>query len=223
MMDEKEYKRQIRDLARMLYAYLKEHCVGRELSTSTLVGKAVKPESSFFPFEENEIWDTHDALWNLTRQGHKYQMDFDRYANQCVGLPYNIPFIFRLKKDKHECWDGLVPFFKSGKSYLKWIREGYHDECEGEYYSYFQELKNAVSPFGYDEPISEKEMCKALEQSQVSGEMIDVVPDPEFLPGGAREGQCDGWTYHLEFVSHEEYFRRHPKDENDDAERVELT
>ena len=26
-MDEKEYKRQIRDLARMLYAYLKEHCV----------------------------------------------------------------------------------------------------------------------------------------------------------------------------------------------------
>ena len=30
--------------------------------------------------------------------------------------------------------------------------------------------------------------------------------DKEFLPGGAREGQCDGWTYHIEFVSMRDYF-----------------
>ena len=39
-----------------------------------------------------------------------------------------------------------------------------------------------------------------------TGEMIDIVPDKEFLPGGAREGQCDGWTYHIEFVSMRDYF-----------------
>ena len=49
-------------------------------------------------------------------------------------------------------------------------------------------------------------MIKALKRSQRTGEMIDIVPDDEFLPGGASEGQCDGWTYHIEFVSMRDYF-----------------
>ena len=49
-------------------------------------------------------------------------------------------------------------------------------------------------------------MIRALKRSQRTGEMIDIVPDEEFLPGGASEGQCDGWTYHIEFVSMRDYF-----------------
>ena len=49
-------------------------------------------------------------------------------------------------------------------------------------------------------------MIRALKRSQRTGEMIDIVPDKEFLPGGAREGQCDGWTYHIDFVSMRDYF-----------------
>ena len=40
--------------------------------------------------------------------------------------------------------------------------------------------------------------------------MIDKVPDPEFLPGGESEDQCDGWTYHLEFILPDEYKRSIP-------------
>ena len=29
--------------------------------------------------------------------GHKYDADFSEYEDQCVGLPYNIPFVFKLK------------------------------------------------------------------------------------------------------------------------------
>ena len=37
--------------------------------------------------------------------------------------------------------------------------------------------------------------------------MIILEPDPEFLEGGAKEGQLDGWTYHLEFVDPDVYFQ----------------
>ena len=49
-------------------------------------------------------------------------------------------------------------------------------------------------------------MIRALERSQRTGKLIDVVPDKEFLPGGSHEGQYDGWTYHIEFVSMQDYF-----------------
>lgn len=218
-MSSKKYT-EIRVFARVLYAYLKEHCIGREVSTSEIAYEVVKEKGSgAFPISENDMWDVDNALSAIVAQGHKYVMDADNYANQCVGLPYNIPFIFRLKADKHECWNGLVPFFKSGRSYLKWLREGYHNEdSEGAYFDYFRELRQAVDPLGYEQAVPEKEMRKALMRSQVTGEMIDVVPDTEFQPGGEREGQLDGWTYHLEFVSHEEYFKRHPMEMNDEQE-----
>lgn len=30
--------------------------------------------------------------------GHKYEADFSKYEGQNVGLPYNIPFVFKLKQ-----------------------------------------------------------------------------------------------------------------------------
>ena len=29
---------------------------------------------------------------------------------------------------------------------------------------------------------------------------IQIVPDSEFLGGGKRSGQCDGWSYHIELI-----------------------
>lgn len=51
-------------------------------------------------------------------------------------------------------------------------------------------------------------MCAALERSQATGEMIDIVPNDEYLSGGEREGQYDGWEYHIEFLPMEEYFKK---------------
>ena len=113
-------------------------------------------------------------------------------------------------KKQHPSWAGIVPCFESGRDYLDWIQHSslWDGSVPPEYEDYFRRLGGAVLFKGYDGSIPEKKMCRALERSQRTGEMIDIVPDPEFLPGGARECQLDGWTYHVEFVSREEYFKR---------------
>ena len=111
MSPKDQYKQDINAFARTLYAYLKEHCVGRELSTSKLVGEAVKPVPAydkrgklinpnppFYPFTDDELWDVHYALWRIVRQGRKYELNFDKYGDTPTGLPYNVPFVFRLKQ-----------------------------------------------------------------------------------------------------------------------------
>ena len=104
-------KKEVRDFAKMLYGYLKEHCIGRELSTSELVIEAVEPDPSFnkegrlinpntpfYPFLEDDLWAVHDALWAKVQQGRKYVMDFSKYEGLEVGFPFNIPFVFRARK-----------------------------------------------------------------------------------------------------------------------------
>ena len=110
---------------------------------------------------------------------------------------------------QHPSWEGIVPCFESGREYLDWIQHSsqWDGSVPPEYGEYFMRLGGAVLFKGYDGSIPEKKMYRALERSQRTGEMIDIVPDAEFLPGGARECQLDGWTYHTEFVSREEYFK----------------
>ena len=121
------------------------------------------------------------------------------------------------KKKQHPSWQGIVPCFESGREYLDWIQNTnvWNSTVQEEYESYFLTLGNAVRHQGYERPISEKKMCRALERSQRTGEMIDVVPDDEFLTGGARAGQCDGWTYHIEFMTPEDYFKRRQEEKDE--------
>lgn len=67
------------------------------------------------------------------------------------------------------------------------------DEC-----AYYSEIVQAVEIRGYDVPIPISEMYKALEQAEKQGKKIYIVPDDEFLEGGACYGQCDSWSYHIE-------------------------
>jgi hypothetical protein len=117
---------------------------------------------------------------------------------------------------QHPSWEGIVPCFESGQEYLDWIQNWmeWGGSVPEDYEAYFLELGSTVRHYGYERPIPEKKMCKALERSQRTGEMIDIVPDPEFLPGGARANQCDGWTYHIELLSKEEYFKRRQEQED---------
>lgn len=102
----------------------------------------------------------------------------------------------------------LAALFKSGREYLDWIKEGSWlgnmNSCTEE--AYLWEIKGAVSP-GYDVPIPEEDMCKALERSMRTGEVIALEPDPEFLPGGTHAGQLDGWSYHLKFMKPDVFFK----------------
>ena len=61
---------------------------------------------------------------------------------------------------------------------------------------YAREIVDACTFKGYDTPISKNVMFKALEEAEKTNKRVMVVPDEEFQPGGSREHQCDGWSYH---------------------------
>ena len=64
--------------------------------------------------------------------------------------------------------------------------------------SYRSQIVGACSEYSYDVPIKKELMYKALEEAEMTGKKIKIVPNDEYLPGGSRHEQCDGWAYHIE-------------------------
>lgn len=58
---------------------------------------------------------------------------------------------------------------------------------------------------GYDQSIDKETMYKFLEKADKENKRVIVKPDNEFLPGGTKADQCDGWTYHLELIEKNDY------------------
>jgi hypothetical protein len=63
---------------------------------------------------------------------------------------------------------------------------------------YYGNIVNAVETHSYDVPIPLPQMYEALERAEQQNKRVEIVPDDDFLEGGARYGQCDGWTYRIE-------------------------
>jgi hypothetical protein len=106
---EKE-KLDYKTIASRLYDYLKSLPNGTELSTHEALDKLFgKPQVQYKDYngctyfyggiviKEDDFWDIHDSLMGKIAMGHKYDADFSKYEDQNVGLPYNIPFVFKLK------------------------------------------------------------------------------------------------------------------------------
>lgn len=81
------------------------------------------------------------------------------------------------------------------EEYKNRLNSPYISEDERAYYS---DIIRAVDVYSYDVPIPLLQMYKTLEEAERQGKEIQIVPDDDFLEGGARYGQCDGWTYHIE-------------------------
>lgn len=99
-----------KSIASKLYCFLKTLPDGMELSTYGAMEKLFgKPKvqyedhegwTSFYDgivVKEEDFWDIHDSLMGKIAMGHKYDADFSKYEDGCYGLPYNIPFVFKLK------------------------------------------------------------------------------------------------------------------------------
>lgn len=65
---------------------------------------------------------------------------------------------------------------------------------------YAQKIVGACCMYSYDSRIDREEMYKFLELAEMRNMKVDVVPNDDFLPGGLRCDQCDGWEFHLELV-----------------------
>ena len=201
-------------IAQTVYDYLKANRVGAQTTTSEALAEAYP---DIVPIQsEDDLWDIDEALYRIVKKEREFVLDPGEYSDTVTGLPFNCPFYFRPRSAKSPAWRIRIPYFNSGEEYFQWIQDIPEESMPEAYERYFRELYNATVYKGYERPISKQKMVKALERSQRTGKMIVVAPDKEFLPGGSREGQCDGWTYHVEFVSMKDYFSA------DYDERVQL-
>ena len=201
-------------IAQTIYDYLKANRVGAQTTTSEALADAF-PDN--VPIQsEDDLWDIDEALYKLVKREREYVLDPGEYRDTTTGLPFHCPFYFRPRSAKSTAWKIRIPYFNSGEEYFQWIQDLPSESLPEAYERYFRRLYMATVHQGFERPISKQKMIRALERSQRTGKMIVVAPDKEFLPGGSREGQCDGWTYHIEFVSMQDYFSA------DYDERVQL-
>lgn len=207
-------RERIISIAQRVYDYLKHNCVGLQTTTSEALTAAYQGN---IPIQsEDDLWDIDEALYKIVKKEREFVLDPGEYRDTVTGLPFNCPFYFRPRYAKSPAWIIRIPYFNSGEEYFKWIQDIPEGSIPEAYERYFRDVYNATVHKGYERPISMQKMIKALERSQRTGKMIVIAPDKEFLPGGTREGQCDGWTYHIEFVSMKDFFSA------DYDERVQL-
>lgn len=82
-------------LAQDLYDYLTTHRVGKEQSVLDLVQKKLGRGI----IETNiDLMEVLGHLEEITSAAGEYTLDFSKYDDQFVGLPYAIPFVFKRSK-----------------------------------------------------------------------------------------------------------------------------
>lgn len=107
------YKLDYKAIASRIYSFLKTLPDGTEISTHEAVDKALGDSKVQYKdhsgctyyygdiaIKEDDFWDIHYSLLGKISMGHKYEADFSNFEGQFVGLPYNIPFVFKLKNKR---------------------------------------------------------------------------------------------------------------------------
>lgn len=87
-------------LARQAYDWLKKRRSKREISIFEVLMK-IKGykwgDKELKELEDEDLFQFEDCLLKIIKEENEYVADFSAYKDMYVGLPYNIPFVFRKK------------------------------------------------------------------------------------------------------------------------------
>ena len=87
-------------LARQAYDWLKRRRSKREISAFEVLMK-IKGykwgDQELKELEDRDLLQFDDSLLKIIEDENEYVADVSAYEDMCVGLPYNIPFVFRKK------------------------------------------------------------------------------------------------------------------------------
>ena len=87
-------------IAQQAYEWLKKRRAKGEISTFEVLMKINGYKwgsKELKQLEELDLFEIHGRLLRLIKKGKEYVADFSAYEGMTVGLPYNIPFVFRKK------------------------------------------------------------------------------------------------------------------------------
>ncbi len=93
---DKSPKLDYKAIASQIYDWLKTRRSKKEISTRDVV-KVLGGQDGSIAWDENDCWQIHECLLNKIKKEREYVADFSAYKDMYVGLPYNIPFVFRKK------------------------------------------------------------------------------------------------------------------------------
>ena len=100
MLDIKTSQPDYEAIALKAYEWLKKRRSKSEISSSDVVLKVMElkwKDFSDFDKAEEFLIKADDALHSLIEKENEYEADFSAYEDMFIGLPYNIPFVFRKK------------------------------------------------------------------------------------------------------------------------------
>lgn len=87
-------------IAQQAYEWLKKRRAKGEISTFEVLMKIYGYKwgsNELEQLEDLDLFEVHGRLLRLIKKGNEYVADFSAYEDMCVGLPYDIPFVFRKK------------------------------------------------------------------------------------------------------------------------------
>ena len=100
MADTKTPQPDYEAIAQQAYEWLKKRCAKGEISTFEVLMKIYGYKwgsKELEQLEELDLFEVHGRLLRLIKKGKEYVADFSASEDMYVGLPYNIPFVFRKK------------------------------------------------------------------------------------------------------------------------------
>ena len=100
MVENKTPRQDYETLAKQAYDWLKKRRSKREISAFEVLMK-IKGykwgDKELEEFEDQDLLNFEDSLLKIIKEENEYVADFSAYNDMYVGLPYNIPFVFRKK------------------------------------------------------------------------------------------------------------------------------
>ena len=108
----------------------------------------------------------------------------------------NPKYLFKDKYREFECDDNVTAYPKGKEIFGQLVgiaHNWYRFNDAGKQYAF--SIVHACSMYTYDSRIDNEEMYKFLEMAEQKDMKVAVVPNDDFLPGGFRHSQCDGWEF----------------------------
>ena len=100
MADNQIYQPDYDSIAQQAYEWLKKRHAKGEISTFEVLMRINGYKwgsKELEQLEELYLFEIHGRLLRLIKKGKEYVADFSAYEGLHIGLPYNIPFVFRKK------------------------------------------------------------------------------------------------------------------------------
>ena len=100
MADTKTLQPDYDAIARQAYEWLKKRRSKSEISTSDVVLKVMGlkwKDLDHIEHADRFLMKAHETILRLIKKENEYVADFSAFEGMCVGLPFDIPFVFRKK------------------------------------------------------------------------------------------------------------------------------